>query len=261
MSDDSRIATFLDMDDVPHLTEAEKRKILRGVAPYELQARKSGIPGHGVGAIYPIAEAQMLIAPFEIPSHWPRSYGMDPGWNCTAVIWFAWDIDHPYVDRDGNTRYPAVAYDEYYLGQEHPAIHVAAINLRGKWVPGVIDPAAEKARGPDGELLIEAYRNLGLNVYKADNAVKSGLLTCWDCLSTQKLRIFNTLIHWTKEVRLYRRDEKGEIIKKNDHLMDAMRYNVMSGFQHAKVPPEGDNGVPWHAWDPTMASPGGVWTG
>jgi hypothetical protein len=243
------------------LSDDEKRKILQGVAPWELQARKSGIPGHGVGAVYPIAESQMLIAPFEIPIHWPRSYGMDPGWNCTAVIWFAWDIDHPYVDRDGNTRYPAVAYDEYYLGQEHPAIHVAAINLRGKWVPGVIDPAAEKARGPDGELLIEAYRNLGLNVYKADNAVQSGILTCWDCLSTQKLRVFNTLIHWAKEVRLYRRDEKGAIVKQNDHLMDAMRYNVMSGFQHAKVPPEGQSGVSWHAWDPTMATPGGIWTG
>jgi hypothetical protein len=156
-----------------------------------------------------------------------------------------------------------VAYDEYYVGQEHPAVHTAAINLKGgRWCPGVIDPAAEKARGPDGELLIEAYRSLGLNVEKADNTRVSGLLTCWDMLSTQKLRIFNTLIHWVKEVKLYRRDEKGEIIKKNDHLMDAMRYNVMSGFAVAKVPPEGnDRGGQWFAWTPEMATPGGVWTG
>ena len=162
LPNDSRIATFLDMDDVPHLTDAEKRKILRGLAPYEIQARKSGIPGHGQGSIYPIAETQMTCVPFEIPGHWPRSYGMDPGWNCTAVIWFAWDIDHPYMDRDNIVRYPAVAYDEYYVGQEHPAVHAAAINLKGgKWCPGVIDPAAERARGPDGERLIEAYRALG----------------------------------------------------------------------------------------------------
>jgi hypothetical protein len=188
---------------------------------------------------------------------------MDPGWNCTAVIWFAWDIDHPYLDRDNTVRYPAVAYDEYYVGQEHPAVHAAAINLKGgRWCPGVIDPAAEKARGPDGERLIEAYRSLGLNVAKADNTVVSGLLTCWDALSTQKLRVFTTLVHWTKEVKLYRRDEKGEIMKKNDHLMDAMRYNVMSGFAVAKVAPDAESGSrPWHIWTPEMATPGGVWSG
>lgn len=261
MNKDSRVATFLDMDDVPHLTAEEKAKILSGVPPWELQARKSGIPGHGVGAIYPIAENVMTIQPFEIPKHWPRSYGMDPGWNCTAVLWFAWDTDHPYADNEGVTRYPAYAYDEYYRGQEHPAVHVAGINTRGKWIPGVIDPAAEKARGPDGELLIETYRSLGLNVHKADNTVVSGLVRCWDMLSTQKLRVFETLVNWRKEIRLYKRDEKGVVIKRNDHLMDAMRYNVMSGFDVARPPPASEGGLPWFAWDPTMASPGGVWTG
>ena len=249
------------MDDVPHLTAAEKAKILRGVAPWELQARKSGIPGHGIGAIYPIAENVMTIAPIDIPKHWPRSYGMDPGWNCTAVIWFAWDTDHGYVDREGATRYPAYAYDEYYRGQEHPAVHVAAIRTRGPWIPGVIDPAAEKARGPDGELLIETYRSLGLNVHKADNTVVSGLIRCWDMLSTQQLRIFDTLVNWRKEIRLYKRDEKGVVLKRNDHLMDAMRYNVMSGYDVARPPPASEGGLPWFTWDPTMATPGGVWTG
>lgn len=260
-SNDSRVATFLDMDDVPHLTAAEKAKILRGVAPWELQARKSGIPGHGIGAIYPIAENVMTIQPFEIPKHWPRSYGMDPGWNCTAVLWFAWDTDHPYRDKENNTCYPAYAYDEYYRGQEHPSVHASAINRRGAWIPGVIDPAAEKARGLDGELLLETYRNLGLNVHKADNTVVSGLIRCWDMLSTQQLRIFDTLMNWRKEIRLYKRDEKGVVIKRNDHLMDAMRYNVMSGFAVAKSPPASEGGLPWFSWDPTMASPGGVWTG
>lgn len=262
MSEDNpRYVTTLDMDDVPHLTESEKQKILKGVPPWQRQARKSGIPGHGIGAIYPIPEHVMITRPFDIPSHWPRSYGMDPGWNCTAVIWFAWNVDSPFLDKEGVRRYPAVAYDEYYRGQEHPAIHVAAINRRGPWIPGVIDPAAEKARGPDGELLIETYRGLGLNVSKADNTRVSGLIRTWDMLSTQQLQVFDTLTNWRKEVRLYRRDEKGEIIKRNDHLMDATRYNVMSGFEVAKVPPESERGVPWFSWTPEMASPGGIWSG
>jgi hypothetical protein len=33
---ESSIATFLDMDYVPHLTDKKKTKILRGIAPYEI---------------------------------------------------------------------------------------------------------------------------------------------------------------------------------------------------------------------------------
>ena len=246
----ARISTMLDMDDVPHLSEEEKTKILSSTPPWQRAARKSGIPGHGIGAIYPIPEAEMLCDPFPIPPHWPRSFGMDPGWNCTAVIWFAWDIDNG----------GAVAYDEYYRGLADPAIHAASILARGAWVPGVIDPAAQKARGPDGERLLDAYRRLGLNVTKADNTVVSGLVECWDALSTKKLRIFNTLRNWRSEVRLYRRDEKGEVIKKNDHLMDAMRYNVMSGRDIAVTPPTNGPGS-WFQWSPEMVTTGGVWAG
>lgn len=252
MSEETSRASFLlDMDDVPHLSAKEKDKILRGVPSWQLQARKSGIPGHGVGAIYPIPIQHMLIEPFPIPAHWPRSAGMDPGWNCTAVCWFAWDVDNG----------GAVMYDEYYVGQQHPAVHAAAINAKGRWIPKVIDPAAQKARGHDGELLLDVYRDLGLIVEPADNSVVSGIVKTWDMLSTSQLRVFRTCVNWQKEVGLYRRDEKGEIIKRNDHLMDATRYNVMSGRAAARVPPAADGGLPWFAWNPGMAQQGGVWSG
>ena len=252
MSDDlSRISRALDMDDVPHLTEREKQKILSGTPSWQLQARKSGIPGHGIGAIYPIPLQQMLVDPFPIPAHWPRSAGMDPGWNCTALCWFAWD-----VDKGG-----AVMYDEYYVGQQHPAVHAAAIRSRGPWIPIVIDPAAQKARGHDGERLLQVYQDLGLQATEADNTVVSGIIETWNWLSTSRLRVFRTCTNWQKEVALYRRDEKGEIIKKNDHLMDATRYNVMSGRAVAKMPPESEGGLPWFTWTPDMAIPGGVWSG
>lgn len=247
----SRISRALDMDDVPHLSEKEKQKILRGTPSWQLQARKSGIPGHGIGAIYPIPLQNMLIDRFELPGHWPRSYGMDPGWNCTAVVWFAWDVDNG----------GAVIYDEYYIGQQHPAVHAAAIRAKGAWIPGVIDPAAQKARGHDGQRLLEVYQDLGLNVSEADNTVVSGIVETWNLLSTSRLRVFRNCVNWQKEVALYRRDDKGEIIKRNDHLMDATRYNVMSGRSVAKVPPAGSGGLPWFTWSPEMATPGGVWSG
>ena len=245
----SKGSVLLDMDDVPHLSEEQKRSILASVPPWQRATRKSGLPGLGSGVIYPVPEDVILIDPIPIPPHWPRSYGMDPGWNCTAVIWFAWDVDSP----GGG----AIAYDEYYRGLADPAVHVAAINKRGKWIPGVIDPAAQAARGLQGEILLDVYRDLGLQVEKADNTVVPGLIKVWDMLSTQQLRVFSTLKNWRSELRLYRRDEKGNIVKKNDHLMDATRYNVMSGRQYAVVQPEmsGQN-APWFHYEPPT-----VWSG
>jgi hypothetical protein len=248
------------MDDVPHLTEKEKAKILKGIPPWMLQARKSGIPGHGVGAIFPVPEDVIKIKPFQIPNHWPRSMMIDPGWNTTAALLCAWNVDSPFVDFEGVTRYPAVAYAEYYRGQADPAVHVAALRAHGAWMPCGIDPAAEKARGPDGELLIDTYRSLGLNVTKADNTVVSGLIMTWHYLSTQQFRVFETCTNWFKEHRLYRRDETGKVIKKNDHLMDCTRYQVMSGYSIAVPPPAGEGGIPWFTWTPEMATPNGVWS-
>jgi hypothetical protein len=52
-------------------------------------------------------------------------------------------------------------------------------------------------------------------------------------MQTGQLKIFNTLVYTLKELRLYRRDVKGKIVKSNDHLMDDMRYllNTDSAFQ------------------------------
>ncbi len=48
-----------------------------------------------------------------------------------------------------------------------------------------------------------------------------------------QLKIFRTLVYTLKELRLYRRDVKGKIVKQNDHLMDDMRYllNTDDAFQ------------------------------
>jgi hypothetical protein len=35
------------------------------------------------------------------------------------------------------------------------------------------------------------------------------------------------LQNWLSEFRIYRRDEKGKIVKQNDHLMDATRYGLV----------------------------------
>jgi hypothetical protein len=51
--------------------------------------------------------------------------------------------------------------------------------------------------------------------------------------SDGRLFVFSSLQNWLSEFRIYRRDEKGKIVKQNDHLMDATRYLILSGLQVA----------------------------
>jgi hypothetical protein len=81
------------------------------------------------------------------------------------------------------------------------------------------------------------YQGCGLDLTPAQNAVEAGLVGCWRELSAGRIKVFRTLQRFKEEYRIYRRDEKGKIVKKNDHLMDTMRYLYNSGFDVMKVKP------------------------
>jgi hypothetical protein len=85
---------------------------------------------------------------------------------------------------------------------------------------------------------MQDYLDLGLNVDVAFNGVESGIYQMWQRLSTGKLKFFKSLVNTQKEYRLYRRDEKGRIVKENDHLMDVWRYGIMSGLERAITKPK-----------------------
>ena len=212
-------------DDVPHLDEKAKAELWASIPPYQRDARSKGIPQLGSGAIYPVAESEIVCEPFAIPEHWPRAYGMDVGWNRTAVPWGAWDLE-------SDTLY---LYSEYYRGQAEPSIHAAAVRARGDWIQGVIDPAARGRGQADGQQLLQMYKDLGLSLTEADNGVESGIYMVFERLSCGKLKVFKTMQNWLSEYRLYRRDDKGRIVKANDHLMDGTRYLVASGRSVARV--------------------------
>lgn len=69
--------------------------------PYQIQARSEGEPALGSGAIYPIGESDVVVPDRAIPEEWPRVYGMDVGWNCTAVVWGASDPAPSWTTRGG----------------------------------------------------------------------------------------------------------------------------------------------------------------
>lgn len=222
-----RYVVMASWDDVPHLSKEQKELLWNSIPPYQRDARSKGIPQLGSGAIYPVPESEYLVDPFDIPVHWPRGYGLDVGWNRTAAIWGA-------IDRETQTVY---LYSEHYRGQAEPSVHANSIRARGEWIPGVIDPAARGRSQTDGRQLLSDYRNLGLDLDAADNAVESGIYAVWERLSAGRIKVFRTLQSWLTESRLYRRDDKGRIVKINDHLMDATRYLVQSGLARAIVKP------------------------
>lgn len=225
---DSKFTVMATWDDVPHLDDAVKKELWESIPPFQRDARSKGVPQLGAGAIYPVPESDIVVDDFPIPEHWAKVYGMDVGWNRTAVVWGA-------IDRDTDTVY---LFSEHYRGQAEPIVHAESIKSRGDWVPGVIDPASRGRSQVDGMQLYEQYLQMGLLLQPAVNAREAGLYAVWQRLSSGKLKVFRSLSNWLAEFRLYRRDEKGAIVKENDHIMDATRYLIMSGIDAASTEPK-----------------------
>lgn len=207
-------------DDVPHLTDTDKKELWEAIPPHQRDARSKGIPQLGSGAIYPVPEEDITVDDFDIPYYWPKAYALDVGWRWTAAIWGAWDRHSDIV----------YIYSNYKRGQAEPATHVDSIKARGEWIPGVIDPASSGASQLDGKRLSDEYVRMGLHLTFAENAVEAGIHAVYRRLVGGRLKIFKSLSSFFEEYRLYRRDEKGKIVKDNDHLMDGLRYLVMSGM-------------------------------
>lgn len=228
-------------DDAPHLSEQEKTEMFNALPPHQRDARSKGVPSLGAGAIYPVAESEITCDPFEIPPWYEICAGMDVGWNWTATVWFA---------RDPNTRQVYII-DVYKAGQREPSVHADAVRSRGDWIPIAIDPASRGRGQRDGEQLYQDYFDLGLDLIKADNSREAGIYKVWQMLSSGRLKVFKTCNALLEEYRMYHRDEKGQIVKEHDHLMDAMRYGVITGLDYALPKPVEDD------WDEVSSVSGG----
>lgn len=201
-------------DDAPHLSAEAKAELYKSIPPHEREARTEGRPMLGSGAVYPVAEADIVIPDFKVPEHFIRAYGMDVGWNKTAAAFGAWDKQNDVVYLTG----------EHYRGQAEPPIHAAAIKARGN-LSGFIDPAANGRSQIDGKQLFKIYRELGLTLQFAQNAREAGIYSVWMRLSTGRLKVFRSCRNWLDEFRTFARDENGQIMSESKyHLMAATRY-------------------------------------
>ena len=204
-------------DDAPWLTEEVKARLLEDTPEHLRDARSKGIPSMEGGSVFTTSLESVLCEPFAIPDSWPRMYGFDVGWNVTAAVWGT-------LDPNSGTIY---LYDEHYQGEQLPHHHAHAIKMRGEWIRGVIDPAAEGRSQRDGTQLMRAYKELGLRLLPADNSLEAGLHRMNELLSTGRLKIFKTLRNLQKEYMLYKRKLNGSIDPTcDDHAIDAARYII-----------------------------------
>jgi len=222
-------------DDNPHLLEAQKEEIALNLKPHEREAREKGIPSLGSGLVYPFILDGITVPPFAIPEHWGRVYALDFGWtNPTAALFAAYD-------RDSDVVYLTA---EYYVAERTPQQHAhQLIQMGAANIHGVYDPAGEQSSQRDGGDLATLYRQSGLKyLSKANNSKEEGVMKVAQRFQNSQLKIFNNLRHTQRELAKYCRDEQGKIQKGDDHLMDCMRYLMMSGLQLASNPQEGQSG-------------------
>lgn len=217
-----RAVVQLGWNDVPWLDDETKADLIKSTPPFLRSAVVNGTPSLGSGAVYPVPLEDVVLKPkdmFEIPAYYKRVYAMDVGWNRTAACFLAHNPDDDV----------AYVYSEYYGTKQEPEIHAARIRrMGGDWMPGVVDPAARQRNQQTGDQLIRIYNKLGLKLRPADNVVDAGILEVWSRLSSGRLKFFPNTRNLQNEYILYRRNEKGRIVKEHDHLMDALRYAVMA---------------------------------
>lgn len=213
--------------DAPWLDAAEVEKILANELPHLREARRSGVPMVGSGAVWPVRVEDLLVDDFPIPAYYKRMYALDVGWRNTAVL-------HGALNPEDDVLY---LYSEYKEGELRPELHAMAIKSKGSWIPGVIDPAAQNRSQIDGLRMIDQYRAAGLMIIPANNEVRAGVSEVYQRMTTGRLKIFKTLPKFKAELLGYAYDENGKIIKKEDHLCDSCRY-ICLNLHVATTPPQ-----------------------
>ena len=211
-------------DDVPHLDEKWKSDVRAATPPHLRKAREEGIPTAVGSMVYPVAEEDFVVRGFSIPPHFRRVFGLDSGWHNTAAVWLAYDKDEDIV----------YVYADYKRGELPTEVHAASFRQRGAWIPGVGDVAARDSGS--GVKILDQYRAQGVKVRLADKAVYAGIDAVYSRLMTGRLKVFSNCQHLITEFRMYRYDDNNEIIKKDDHALDALRFAIMSGLKISVSP-------------------------
>lgn len=209
------------------------------------------------GLVYPsFTTDKHVVKPFHIPPDWTRYCALDPGWRTFGILWVAVAPDTKcYVYREiytGGKHYSAIA-DAIHAAEGyrqepktkvwHEVGETEKIHIR--W----IDPSQfgfhESGEVRVGNLLAQHPYNL--YCAPAQNDIEAGIESVSRLFmpgldEIPRLRVFSTCVSFLKEIRGYRRQRdtapgsknatRDVPVKRNDHLMDCMRYLALPGLEY-----------------------------
>jgi hypothetical protein len=215
------------------LDERTKVRVLAEYSPEERLARKSGLFVHFAGLVFSEFDPETHVVPSvrALPEGAEVFGGIDPGIRHMAAVVFA------YLDADDNL----VVFDELAL-QGHTISEVCKeIELKKlrwgcepRW--WVIDPASRNKNNQTGRSDQMTFADHGIFTSPGQNAVRPGINKVKERLRAGKLFVSSDCPELISEFKKYRwaspkrseNDAREAPVKRDDHLLDALRYVVMS---------------------------------
>jgi hypothetical protein len=220
----------MDMDENPTLDGATKEIMLSGMSKEEVQARKEGKFVYFEGLVYPEFNKETHVVDGPSRESLKKNQDIvciiDPGLTRTAVAWVAFDGD--------NT---AVVFDELYLKDstvEATAEEIKAVNktweIRDPYY--LLDPSARNRSLVNAEQVEGEFQRQQIYTVPAQNSVEAGMFQVKRRLQQRPvpaLLVARNCEYTIWEFSRYRWGEPGpdgkkKPIKRDDHLMDCIRY-------------------------------------
>lgn len=217
--------------DNPSLSEDEKKRLRDGTPEYLLDAREFGLPTFGHGKVFRMKESEIIVPDFkDIPLHFSLIYGLDPA----ATSGGTYGVAMLAHDRDKDIVYVVKDYKKSNITPvEH---HNNLMHIIPDGIVGITDPAGGGEDQHNKEKTLDFFRRMGRQLTVANKGSGRKESTIDDiemrCRSG-KFKICEGCTDFLTEWRQYSRDDKGRIIKKNDHTLDACFY-ALSSISHAK---------------------------
>ena len=171
------------------------------------------------GAVYDFFEETMIVSPKDLPEYFDRfAAGQDFGMTITNVkVGFAGNSVY-VLDDYGSYNMTTKTFNEELKQRDWFTWRGEAIDF-----PVYCDPAG-------GERIQEISGGV-----KANNSVESGIDYLSAKMERKQFFVCSRCTGVLSEIWDYCRDEAGEIIKVNDHYLDALRYAVFSEVQQGVV--------------------------
>jgi hypothetical protein len=198
------------------------------------------------GAVYwNFRDGDHIIAPFEIPDHWPLFLAIDWGLadETAALVLAADEVGNVFVTQE-------YCRAERLISEQCADILGMLNGRKLDW--SVIDPSANRREQSTGKSLLDQYREGGLsNLVEANNRLHDGIAAVQEMLrfdgerphpvthqpGSPRLHVFRTCPRLIDQFHSYLWGPDGKPVKGNDHLMDALRYGIVRK-PHAAVPLE-----------------------